>query len=75
MMPILVNCLQGRNALPERKWKLPNAVGWFADMVRLNLLGRCMLVLIHAGLSGIYHSYNSAFRLPSLANCDWKQHE
>ncbi|OQD75810.1 hypothetical protein PENDEC_c006G01890 [Penicillium decumbens] len=35
MMPILVNCLQGRRALPERKWKLPSAVGWFVDMVSL----------------------------------------
>ncbi|KAJ6113388.1 hypothetical protein N7523_006705 [Penicillium sp. IBT 18751x] len=35
MMPILVNCLQGRNALPERKWKLPRAVGWFCDIVSL----------------------------------------
>jgi amino acid transporter len=34
-MPILVNCLQGRKALPERPWKLPNAVGWVADMVSL----------------------------------------
>lgn len=33
-MPILVNCLQGRKALPERKWKLPTAIGWFADIVR-----------------------------------------
>ncbi|KAJ5141720.1 hypothetical protein N7526_002715 [Penicillium atrosanguineum] len=35
MMPILINCLQGRNALPERKWKLPKAVGWFCDIVSL----------------------------------------
>ncbi|KAJ5166280.1 uncharacterized protein N7482_005061 [Penicillium canariense] len=34
-MPILVNCLQGRRALPERKWKLPTAVGWFADIISL----------------------------------------
>lgn len=34
-MPILVNCLQGRKALPERPWKLPNVVGWVADMVSL----------------------------------------
>ena len=32
-MPILVNCLQGRRALPERKWKIPNTIGWVIDMV------------------------------------------
>ncbi|KAL2867748.1 amino acid/polyamine transporter I [Aspergillus lucknowensis] len=40
MMPILVNCLQGRNALPERKWKLPRRVGWIADIISL-----CYIVL------------------------------
>lgn len=34
-MPILVNCLQGRRALPERKWRLPNAIGWGVDMIAL----------------------------------------
>ncbi|KAI2787256.1 hypothetical protein POX_f07619 [Penicillium oxalicum] len=34
-MPILVNCLQGRRALPERKWKIPNTIGWVIDMVSL----------------------------------------
>ncbi|CAG8301698.1 unnamed protein product [Penicillium salamii] len=37
-IPIAINCLQGRNSLPERKWKLPNAVGWFADMVALSYI-------------------------------------
>ncbi|KAJ5908278.1 hypothetical protein N7495_000960 [Penicillium taxi] len=34
-IPILVNILQGRRALPDRKFKLPNAVGWFVDLVSL----------------------------------------
>ncbi|KAI9374179.1 amino acid/polyamine transporter I [Aspergillus egyptiacus] len=38
MMPILVNCLQGRNALPERKWNLPRALGWIADSVSLSYI-------------------------------------
>lgn len=38
-MPILVNCLKGRKALPERPWKLPNAVGRAADMVSLSYIG------------------------------------
>ncbi|CAG8187996.1 unnamed protein product [Penicillium olsonii] len=37
-IPIAINCLQGRNSLPERKWKLPNAVGWFADIVALSYI-------------------------------------
>ncbi|KAI9934568.1 hypothetical protein ASPWEDRAFT_175295 [Aspergillus wentii DTO 134E9] len=37
-MPIAVNCLQGRNSLPERKWKLPSAVGWVADMISLSYI-------------------------------------
>lgn len=34
-MPIAVNFLQGRNALPDRKWKLPNWFGWTADCISL----------------------------------------
>ncbi|KAJ5865405.1 Amino acid/polyamine transporter I [Penicillium soppii] len=37
-IPIAINCLQGRRSLPERKWKLPNAVGWFADLVGLTYI-------------------------------------
>lgn len=43
MMPILVNVLQGRKALPGGKWKLPNAVGWFCDIVRIYPLGVLVL--------------------------------
>lgn len=34
-MPIAVNCLRGRKTLPDRKWKVPSAVGWVIDIVRL----------------------------------------
>lgn len=34
VIPITVNCLRGRNMLPERSFVLPNAVGWFANIVR-----------------------------------------
>ncbi|KAK4093951.1 hypothetical protein Purlil1_1442 [Purpureocillium lilacinum] len=34
-MPIAVNCLRGRNTLPERKWRLPGWLGWTADIVSL----------------------------------------
>ncbi|GKZ78495.1 hypothetical protein AnigIFM56816_002167 [Aspergillus niger] len=30
-MPIAVNCLRGRRTLPDRKWKVPNAIGWVID--------------------------------------------
>lgn len=32
-MPIAVNCLRGRRTLPDRKWKVPNAIGWVIDTV------------------------------------------
>lgn len=34
-MPIAVNCLRGRNCLPERAWRLPRGVGWVVDIVLL----------------------------------------
>ncbi|KAJ6441208.1 amino acid permease [Purpureocillium lavendulum] len=34
-MPIAVNCLRGRNTLPERKWRLPSWLGWTADTISL----------------------------------------
>lgn len=32
-MPIAVNCLQGRNRLPHRPWRLPRGMGWIVDTV------------------------------------------
>ncbi|KAJ5092463.1 hypothetical protein NUU61_007333 [Penicillium alfredii] len=37
-MPIAINCLQGRKALPDRKWKLPSAIGWIADLIALSYI-------------------------------------
>ncbi|KAG2024761.1 hypothetical protein GB937_003460 [Aspergillus fischeri] len=34
-MPIAVNCLRGRNMLPERPFVLPNLVGWIANAISL----------------------------------------
>ncbi|KAA8643358.1 uncharacterized protein ATNIH1004_010126 [Aspergillus tanneri] len=34
-MPIAVNCLRGRNILPDRSWKLPGIFGWVVDMISL----------------------------------------
>ncbi|GIC86734.1 GABA permease GabA [Aspergillus udagawae] len=34
-MPIAVNCLRGRNMLPERPFVLPNVVGWIANAISL----------------------------------------
>ncbi|OJI96686.1 hypothetical protein ASPVEDRAFT_78444 [Aspergillus versicolor CBS 583.65] len=45
-MPILVNCLQGRKALPERPWKLPNAVGWVADMISLSYIALTTVLFV-----------------------------
>ncbi|KAH8426699.1 GABA permease GabA [Aspergillus melleus] len=34
-IPIAINCLRGRNTLPERHFVLPNVVGWIANMISL----------------------------------------
>ena len=33
-IPIAVNCLRGRNMLPERQFVLPNTIGWILNIVR-----------------------------------------
>ena len=33
VIPITVNCMRGRNMLPERAFVLPNTVGWIANIV------------------------------------------
>ncbi|XWX00452.1 hypothetical protein V2A60_008472 [Cordyceps javanica] len=38
-MPIAVNCLQGRRALPDREWKLPTWLGWTCDIIALSYIG------------------------------------
>lgn len=37
-MPIAVNCLQGRRALPDRDWKLPSWLGWTCDLIALSYI-------------------------------------
>lgn len=32
-IPIAINCLRGRNTLPERSFVLPNALGWVLNTV------------------------------------------
>ncbi|KXG50480.1 Amino acid/polyamine transporter I [Penicillium griseofulvum] len=45
-IPIAINCLQGRRCLPERKWKLPNAVGWFVDTVALSYIALTTVLFV-----------------------------
>ncbi|KAJ5248811.1 hypothetical protein N7468_000262 [Penicillium chermesinum] len=45
-MPILVNCLQGRNTLPERRWKLPTAVGWICDIISLSYIALTTVLFV-----------------------------
>ncbi|PWY86820.1 amino acid permease [Aspergillus heteromorphus CBS 117.55] len=37
-MPIAVNCLRGRRTLPDRRWKVPNAIGWVIDIISLSYI-------------------------------------
>ncbi|KAE8145689.1 amino acid permease [Aspergillus avenaceus] len=34
-VPIAVNCLRGRNMLPERSFVIPNTLGWIANIIAL----------------------------------------
>ncbi|KAJ5757318.1 uncharacterized protein N7511_006012 [Penicillium nucicola] len=45
-IPIAINCLQGRRRLPERKWKLPSSVGWFADIVSLSYISLTTVLFV-----------------------------
>ncbi|KID91737.1 gaba permease [Metarhizium guizhouense ARSEF 977] len=50
-MPIAVNFIQGRNALPDRKWKLPRWFGWTADCISLSYISlTTVLFLFPPGL-------------------------
>ncbi|KAK9441778.1 amino acid permease [Metarhizium brunneum] len=50
-MPIAVNFIQGRNALPDRKWKLPRWFGWAADCISLSYISlTTVLFLFPPGL-------------------------
>ncbi|PTU17604.1 hypothetical protein P175DRAFT_0512316 [Aspergillus ochraceoroseus IBT 24754] len=37
-IPIAVNCLRGRNMLPERPFVLPSALGWIANIIALSYI-------------------------------------
>ncbi|KAJ6023597.1 hypothetical protein N7460_013992 [Penicillium canescens] len=45
-IPIAINCLQGRRRLPERKWRLPSSVGWFADIVSLSYISLTTVLFV-----------------------------
>ncbi|KAJ9486385.1 hypothetical protein VN97_g6953 [Penicillium thymicola] len=45
-IPIAINCLQGRRSLPERKWKLPNTLGWFVDLVALSYIALTTVLFV-----------------------------
>ncbi|CAG8055373.1 unnamed protein product [Penicillium nalgiovense] len=45
-IPIAINCLQGRRSLPERKWKLPSALGWFVDSVALSYIALTTVLFV-----------------------------
>ncbi|KAJ5394448.1 Amino acid/polyamine transporter I [Penicillium crustosum] len=45
-IPIAINCLQGRRSLPERRWKLPNALGWFVDLVALSYIALTTVLFV-----------------------------
>ncbi|KAE8151693.1 amino acid/polyamine transporter I [Aspergillus avenaceus] len=37
-MPIAVNCLRGRKTLPDRKFQIPNKIGWIIDIISLSYI-------------------------------------
>lgn len=73
-IPIAVNCLRGRRMLPERRWRLPMAVGWVADIVCRWV---CIIVplLMIAGRTVLYHADNRPVCLPAGAAGLGEQHE
>lgn len=73
-IPIAVNCLRGRNMLPERQFVLPNVVGWILNIVRSHLMydGK---VTNYPGLSCLYYSNHRAVLVPAGPSCYGKQHE
>jgi amino acid transporter len=36
-IPIAINCIRGRNTLPERSFVLPNVLGWVLNIVRIQI--------------------------------------
>ncbi|KAM0512152.1 hypothetical protein ACHAPE_009202 [Trichoderma viride] len=45
-LPIMVNCLQGRKKLPERKWVLPSWFGWTADIISLSYISLTTVLFV-----------------------------
>ncbi|KAL9480983.1 hypothetical protein ACSS6W_005769 [Trichoderma asperelloides] len=45
-LPIMVNCLQGRKKLPERKWVLPSWFGWTADIISLSYIALTTVLFV-----------------------------
>jgi choline transport protein len=42
----MVNCLQGRKKLPERKWVLPSWFGWTADIISLSYISLTTVLFV-----------------------------
>lgn len=70
-IPIAVNCLRGRNMLPERQFVLPNVVGWILNIVCFLFLFLFFFFMYYgkvanySGLSCLYFSDYRALPVPA----------
>lgn len=78
-IPIAINCIRGRNTLPERSFVLPNVLGWVLNIVRtqkrLFLPYGQNLTNIMLDFVGLRFPHHCPLPLPSRTACYWQQHE
>lgn len=75
-MPIVVNCLRGRNMLPERPFVLPNIVGWIANAVSCFYGSfRDENSSVALGLPCLHFCHHCALLVPSRPPRIGQQHE
>lgn len=67
-MPIAVNFLQGRNALPDRKWKLPRWFGWTADCISLAYISLTTVLFLFPPVLPVTGSNMSKFHVEAQNN-------
>lgn len=64
-IPIAVNCLRGRNTLPERQFVLPNRIGWITNIVRCPPHGIERRVANCTDLHCLHFPHDRALPLPA----------
>jgi choline transport protein len=74
-IPVIINCLQGRRMLGPRKFALPEAIGWIANIVCASFSPNDCTTNQFLDWYHICHNHHGSFPLPASSSGNRPEHE